>query len=74
MLGVKDDFIGALGDEELTIRVMEREPKSLKEAFKIAVRMELYAKKVKSEGKAGFDSKLRDPVDPSNLFQVYCDS
>ena len=50
MLGAKDDFIGALGDEELTIHVMEREPKSLKEAFKIAVRMELYAKKVKPEG------------------------
>ena len=52
---------------------MAREPKSL-EAFKIAERMEFYARKVKSEGKDGFDSKLRDLVDPGNLFQVYCDS
>ena len=70
----KDAFIGAFGNKELTIHVMEREPKSLEEAFKIAERMELYARKVKPEGKDGFDSKLRDLVDPGNLFQVYCDS
>ena len=70
----KDALIDALGNKELTMHVMEREPKSLEEAFKIAERMELYAKKVKPEGKDGFDSKLRDLVDPSNLFQVYCDS
>ena len=29
----KDTFIGALGDEELTIRVMGREPKSLEETL-----------------------------------------
>ena len=45
---------------------MEREPKSLG-AFKIAERMEFYARKVKPESKDGFDSKLRDLVDPGNL-------
>ena len=70
----KDAFIGALEDNELTIHYMEREPKSLEEAFKIADRMKLYARKVKPEGKDGFDSMLRDLVDPGNLFQVYCDS
>ena len=57
---------------ELTIRVVEREPKSLEDAFKIAERVELYARKVKSEGKD--ESKLKDLVEPANLFQVYCDS
>ena len=70
----KDAFIDALGDKELTIRVMEREPKSLEETFKIAERVELYARKVKPKGKDGFESKLRDLVEPGNLFQVYCDS
>ena len=70
----KDTFIDALGDKELTIHVMERELKSLEEAFKIAERMELYARKVKPEGKDGFESKLKDLVEPGNLFQVYCDS
>ena len=67
----KDAFIGALGDQELTIHVMEREPNSL-EAFKIAERIEFYARKVKPDGKDGFDFKLRDLVNPGNLFQVYC--
>ena len=70
----KDTFIDALGDKELTICVMEREPISLEEAFKIAERMELHARKVKPEGKDGFESKLKDLVEPGNLFQVYCDS
>ena len=56
----KDAFSDALGDKEFTIRVMEREPKSLEEAFKIAERMELYARKVKPEDKDGFESKLKD--------------
>ena len=55
----KDAFIGALEDKELTLHVMEREPKSLEEAFKIAERVELYARKVKPEGKNGFESKLK---------------
>ena len=52
----KDAFIDALWDKELTIRAMEREPKFLEKAFKIAERMELYARKVKPEGKDGFES------------------
>ena len=50
----KDAAIDALRDKELTIRVMEREPKSLEEAFKIAERMEIYARKIKPEGEDGF--------------------
>ena len=69
----KDAFIGALEDKELTLHVMEREPKSLEEAFKIAERMELYARKVKPEGKDGFESKLKDLVEPGNLFLVNCE-
>ena len=42
----KDAFIDALDDKELTIRVMEREPQTLDEAYKIAERMELYSKRV----------------------------
>ena len=69
----KDAFIDALGDEELTFRVMGREPKSLLEAFKIAEKTELFASEVKPEGKNGFESKLKDLVEPGNLFQFYCD-
>ena len=36
-----------------------------------AERMELYARKVKPEGKDGFESKLKDLIEPGNLFQVY---
>ena len=43
-LAAKDSFVDALDDKELMIRVMEREPKNLEEAFKIAERMELYSK------------------------------
>ena len=45
----------------------------LEKAFKIAERMELYARKVKPEDKDGFESKLKDLVEPGNLFQVYCE-
>ena len=69
----KDAFIDALGDKKLDIRVLEREHKSLEKASKIAERMELYARKVKPEGKDGFKSKLKDLVEPGNLFQVYCE-
>ena len=53
--------------------VIWKEPKSLEKASKIAERMELYARKVKPEGKDGFESKLKDLVEPGNLFQVYCE-
>ena len=49
----KDAFIDALDDKELMIRVMEREPQTLDEAYKIAERMELYTKKVNLDEKEG---------------------
>ena len=54
--------------------VLWKEPKSLEGVSKIAERMELYARKVKPEGKDGFESKLKDLVEPFNLFQFHCDS
>ena len=44
-----------------------KSPKSLEEAFKIAERMELYARKVKPEDKDGFESKLKDLVTCSSF-------
>ena len=38
----RDAFVNALQDRDLIIKVMEREPTSLDQAFKIAERMELY--------------------------------
>ena len=67
----KDAFIDVLGYKELTIRGMWREPESL-EAFKISEKTELCARKVKPEGKDGFESKINDLVEPGYLFQVYC--
>ena len=67
----KDAFIDALGDKELTIRTIEREPKSL-ESLQDCRKIELYARKVKPESKDGFESKL-DLVEPGYLFQVYCE-
>ena len=61
----KDAFIDALGDKELTIRVLEREPKSMEKAFKIAERMELYTRKSKSEGKESYE--LRQKVNPDKV-------
>ena len=46
----KDAFIDALGDKELTIRTIEREPKSL-ESLQDCRKIELYARKVKPESK-----------------------
>ena len=51
----KDAFIDALEDKELMIRVMEREPQTLDEAYKIAERMELYTRKVNSDDREGDD-------------------
>ena len=69
----KDAFIDAFWDKEFTICAIEKEPKSLEKAFKIAERMELYAWKVLPESKDGFESKLKDLVEPGNVFQVYCE-
>ena len=41
-IAAKDAFINAVNDKELMIKIMEREPKTLDEAFKIAERLELY--------------------------------
>ena len=43
-LAAKDAFIDALDDRELMIKVCEREPGTLDQAYKIAERMELYQK------------------------------
>ena len=56
-IAAKDAYIDALDDRELMIRVLEREPKTLEEAFKISERMELYARRVdineKTESESG---------------------
>ena len=38
----RDAFVNALQDRDLIIKIMEREPTSLDQAFEIAERMELY--------------------------------
>ena len=58
----RDAFIDALDDCELMIKVMEREPNTLDQAFKIAERMELYQKIPKereTDGKAKPAAKVR---------------
>ena len=40
-IALKDAFITALVDRDLMIKTMEREPKTLDEAYKVAERMEL---------------------------------
>ena len=54
--------------------VLWKEPKSLEEVFKIAEMMEPHARKVKPEGRDGFESKIKDLVEPFNVFQFHCDS
>ena len=61
-LVAKDSFIDALDEKDLMIRVMEREPKNLEEAFKIAERMELYFKRIDNTDKIGNETKLRNKV------------
>jgi len=63
----KDVFIDALEDKELPFVCYGKSLKSLEEAFKIAERMELYARKVKPEDKDGFESKLKDLVTCSSF-------
>ena len=58
----RDAFIDALDDRELMIKVIEREPNTLDQAFKIAECMELYQKIPKdqeTEGKAKPAAKVR---------------
>jgi len=59
-IAAKDAFVDALDDRELMIRVMEREPKTLEEAFKIAERMELYSRRVDNSDRSDMESKQRN--------------
>ena len=61
-LAAKDSFVDALDDKELMIRVMEREPKNLEEAFKIAERMELYSKRIDVTDRTENETKTRGKV------------
>jgi len=61
----KDAFVDALNDRELMVKVLEREPNTLDQAFKIAERMELYQKipgDRESESKNKLNSKVRGTV------------
>ena len=58
----KDAFVDALDDRELMIRVMEREPKNLEEAFKISERMELYSKRVENSERNEPDGKQKNKI------------
>ena len=61
-LAAKDSFVDALDDKELMIRVMEREPKNLEEAFKIAERMELYSKRIDVTDRTENETRTRGKV------------
>ena len=61
-LVAKESFIDALDEKDLMIRVMEREPKSLEEAFKIAKRMELYSKHMDSTDKTENETRTKNRV------------
>ena len=68
-LTAKDAFIDVLDDRELTIKVMEREPNTLDQAFKIAERMELYQKIPKDReqvSKSKPAAKVRGTTTPSD--------
>ena len=58
----KDAFVDALDDKELMIRVMEREPKNLEEAFKISERMELYSKRVENTERNDSDGRQKNKI------------
>ena len=82
-LAAKDAFVEALNDRELMIKVCEREPGTLDQAYKIAERMELYQKipdvsgvevKTKQSSKvrstaAEADSVLKSVVETQRLMQ-----
>ena len=57
----RDAFIDALNDRELMIKVMEREPNTLDQAFKIAERMELY-QKIPEDRESGGRNKVSGKV------------
>ena len=61
-LTAKDAFVDALDDRELMIRVMEREPKNLEEAFKISERMELYSRRVDHTERNDSDGRQKNKI------------
>ena len=64
-LTARDAFIEALNDRELMIKVLEREPTTLDQAFKVAERLELYRKipgERETETKAKPTAKVRSAV------------
>ena len=61
-IALKDAFITALVDRDLVIKTMEREPKTLDEAYKVAERMELYRfipETSEGDTKSKFQPKVR---------------
>ena len=61
-IAIKDAFITALVDRDLTIKTMEREPKTLDEAYKVAEQMELYRsipETSEGDAKSKFQPKVR---------------
>ena len=70
----RDAFINALQDRDLILKVLEREPTTLEQAFKIAERMELYRSLpivVESDSKCKLPAKVRGTVAvEDNLMQM----
>ena len=71
LITAHDAFIDALNDRDLMIKVMEREPCNLDQAYKIAERLELYQKipggresesKAKSAAKVRVTTSENDPL------------
>ena len=69
LITARDAFIDALNDRDLMIKVMEREPSNLDQAYKIAERLELYQRLPggrESETKSKVASKVRGTISESD--------
>ena len=70
----RDAFINALQDRDLMLKVLEREPTTLEQAFKIAERMELYRSLpigMESDSKCKLPAKVRGTAAvEDNLMQM----
>ena len=69
LITARDAFIDALNDRDLMIKVMEREPSNLDQAYKIAERLELYQSlplNREGEAKAKTASKVRGTTSESD--------
>ena len=69
LITARDAFIDALNDRDLMIKVMEREPSNLDQAFKIAERLELYQRISggrETEAKSKPASKVRGTTSESD--------